>query len=170
MLVAMALCFSGLSACASSTVPATSVPTISVPTLRPTPVPTATPLPLSTPQPIEAAVETVTRALQSNDATALAPLFGDQILVAEGPDGNIGGLVQRDDAIAWLTTRWGQQRAVESNEYIEHFVLLEITTQGWAKVAPLDNGRIIFHLHRYDAQGRGDALNGQWRIDAILYQ
>jgi hypothetical protein len=28
----------------------------------------------------------------------------------------------------------------------------------------------LFHLHRYDAQGRGDALDGQWRIDAISYQ
>ena len=141
-----------------------------LPTMTTMVTPTITPTPLATPQPIEAAVETVTRALQSNDATVLAPLLLDQVLLARGPDGSIGGMIKSEDAIAWLTARWGKQRSVTAREYVEHFVMLEITTQGWANVAPLEQGRIIFHLHRYNAHEQEDALNGQWRIDAILYQ
>jgi hypothetical protein len=170
MLVAIALCFFGLGACAPSTVPAAPVPTIIASTLRPTSASTVTSPSPSTPQPIEDALASVGRALQADDASMLVPLLLDEVLLAREPGTASGELIGRDNAIAWLKARWGNQREVVSNEYIEHFALLEITTQGWAKVAPLDNGRIIFHLHRYDAQGRGDALDGQWRIDAILYQ
>ena len=176
VLIAIALCLFVFGACVPAPTPATSAstitsaPTIIAPALRPTSAPTAAPPPPSTAQPIANALDAVTRALKADDAAVLAPLLLDQVLLAHGPDGNSGGLVKRDDAIAWLTARWSQQRAVTSHDYIEHFVLLEITTQGWANIAPLDNSRIIFHLHRYDAQGQGDALKGQWRIDAILYQ
>ncbi len=109
-------------------------------------------------------------ALESKDATALQLLFNDQILLAQGPESNIGGLIGQAEAIAWLNERWGSHRSIESNNYVEHFVMLEVDTQGWSIIAPMQIDRLVFHLHRYDANGRGDALNGAWRIDTILYQ
>ena len=170
MLAAIALCFLGLSACAPSTVPATPALTIIMPTLQPTPAPTVTPPPLSTPQPVEGVLDTVRRALRVDDTSMLTPLLLDEVLLAREPDVVSGELIGRDKAIEWLKARWNSPHEVVGSEYIEHFVLLGIKTQGWQVVAPAKTGNLLFHLHRYDAQGRGDALDGRWRIDAILYQ
>ena len=172
MWIAIALCCFVLCGCSdapSASVPATLKPIVQQPALRPSSTLFAA-LPPSTPQPIDAALDAVTRALSANDASKLTSLLLDKVLLAQGPDGNAGELVTRAAASAWLKARWGAQRSIASHDYIEHFVMLEITTQGWANLAPLEQGRINFHLHRYNAQGQGDALNGQWRIDAILYQ
>jgi hypothetical protein len=48
--------------------------------------------------------------------------------------------------------------------------MIEVTTSGWSIVAPMLTDRLVFHLHRYNANGQGDALNGVWHVDAILYQ
>ncbi len=172
MLIVVALCcfvFCGCSGVPSIPVLATLKPTAShsVPRLSASPVTT---LPSSTPQPTDDALDAITRALSANNESRLTSLLLDQVLLAQAPAGNVGALVTRAGASAWLKARWGEQRSVTAHDYIEHFVMLEITTQGWADLAPLEHGRIIFHLHRYNAQGQGDALNGQWRIDAILYQ
>ncbi len=170
--IAIALCCSAISGCSdasSASVSATLKPIALPPILRPSSTRMTT-LPPGTPQPIDAALDAVTHALAADDAAPLTSLLLDQVLLALGPDGNVGGLVTRTEASAWLQARWGKQRSVSAHDYVEHFVMLEITTQGWVNLAPLEQGRINFHLHRYNAQGQGDALNGQWRIDAILYQ
>ncbi len=124
MLIVVALCccvFSGCSDAPSTLVLATLKPIARQPALRPSSTPIAT-LPPSTPQPVDDALDAITHALSANDASRLTSLLLDQVLLAQAPDGNIGALVTRADASAWLKARWG------------------------------------------------DALNGQWRIDAILYQ
>ena len=171
-LLVIALCcwvLGGCSGVTSTFVPVTLEPTIRPSVLRPIVSPVAT-LPPGTPQPIDAALDAVTHALAADDAAPLTSLLLDQVLLARGPDGNVGELVTRAEASAWLQARWGKQRSVEAHDYVEHFELLEITSQGWVNLAPLEQGRIRFHLHRYTAQEQGDALSGQWRIDAILFQ
>ncbi|HET7375783.1 MAG TPA: hypothetical protein VFK30_03685, partial [Anaerolineae bacterium] len=76
----------------------------------------------------------------------------------------------RETAHKWLNQRWTAQLSIVSNNYVEHFVMIEIVTQGWSAITPMRTDRLTFHLHRYNAQGLGDSLNGLWRIDAILYQ
>jgi len=172
MWIAVALCclvISGCSDTSSAPVPATLKPTSLPPVLQPSASPVAT-LPLGTPQPIDAALDAVTHALAADNAAPLTSLLLDQVLLARGPDGNVGELVTRAEASTWLQSRWGKQRRVATHDYVEHFVMLEITSQGWVNLAPLEQGRISFHMHRYNGQGQEDALNGQWRIDAILYQ
>lgn len=138
--------------------------------VRSTVSPIASPMPRSTPQPIENAIAQVTRALQADGAASLQGLLLDQVYLAQEPDAGIGGLIGRETAIKWLNQRWAAQLSIVSNNSVEHFVMIEIVTQGWSTVAPMQTDRLTFHLHRYNAQGLGDALNGLWRIDAILYQ
>ena len=76
----------------------------------------------------------------------------------------------RDSAANWLNQRWGKRRMVVSSDYVEHFVLIEIQTTGWMKIAPLEQGDIFFHLHRYGAQGQSDPLRGEWRLDGLFYR
>ena len=97
-------------------------------------------------------------------------LLNDQVLLAQGPEANIGGLIDRAAAIAWLNDLWGNHRSIVSYDYVEHFVMLEVDTHGWLIIAPLQTDRLMFHLHRYDANGQGDALNGAWRMVCLTIQ
>ncbi len=172
VLIVIALCsfvLCGRSSASATPVLATLSPTAVQSVLQPAASPVAT-LPPGTPQPIDAALDAVTHAMAADDATPLTSLLLEQVLLARGPAGDGGVLVTRAEASTWLQARWGKQRSIVSHDYVEHFEMLEITSQGWANLAPLEQGRIIFHLHRYNARGQGDTLNGQWRIDAILYQ
>jgi hypothetical protein len=124
-----------------------------------------------TPEDIEATVQTFARALQAQNAAELSSvLVEDQIWLAEGPNGDTGVAITRKAALDWLNSHWGANRRVISHEYTNHFVLLEITTGDWAALAPIEAGNLVFHLHRYNAQGQADPIHGSWRVDAILYQ
>ncbi|MGB8647453.1 MAG: hypothetical protein WCF84_19615 [Anaerolineae bacterium] len=119
---------------------------------------------------MQATTQAVMRALQANDASMLTSLLLDNLFLAQGPNGDVGDVISRADAIKWLNAHWGANRQVASSDYVEHTVMVEIDTTGWARAAPLQNGSIVFHLHRYDAQGESDGLGGDWRIDTIIYQ
>lgn len=161
-----------MTACAPVAVlpPASPMIARTVTPIRSTVSPIAPPMPRSTPQTIESAVAQVTRDLQADDAASLQALLLDQVYLAVEPDTGIGSLIERETALKWLNQRWGAQLSIVSNNYVEHFVMIEIVTQGWSAITPMQTDRLTFHLHRYNAQGLGDALNGLWRIDAILYQ
>lgn len=163
------LVLSGCSGGAATPILVTHEPTTMPSVTRPVASLVATPPP-RTSQPVVTALDAVTRALAADDVASLTSLLLDQVLLAQGPAGDGGELVTRAEASAWLQARWGKQRSVTAHDYVEHFEMIEITTLGWTNLAPLGQGWINFHLHRYNAQGQGDALNGQWRIDAILYQ
>jgi hypothetical protein len=131
-----------------------------------TPTVLSTREPSPTAQTIDAAVALLQRALQASDPAGLQPLLGDEVLLDNA-------LITRDLAWQWLVDHWGPagtSRRIVATAYTEHFVLLEVETAGWAPVPPLHAGTIEFHLHRYDAAGRGDPLDGEWRIDAIFYE
>jgi len=164
-----------LAACApeESTAPARafSLPT-NAPTQTPLPsaTPRLTPVAQETPQDADSVVNTIKRALQAADAQALMSLLTDEVFVARAPNGNELQTLSRTAVVQWLNARWGASRQVVSSRYVEHFVLLEVGTSGWAKVAPLERGEITLHLHRFAADGRADPLRCSWRIDTILYQ
>jgi hypothetical protein len=69
----------------------------------------------------------------------------------------------------WLNAHWGGRHTVVSKQFVEHFVGIKLVTDGWARIAPVQNGVVELHLHRFNAQGQGDALGGRWRVDTILY-
>lgn len=135
-----------------------------------TTLPTETPAPVETPLDVKQTRQAVAEALQAQTAGKLASLFTSDIWLAEGPVGESGESISQDDALKWLNVHWGTTPRLVSAHYVEHFVKLELTTSGWKKVTPLEQGVIVFHLHRFAANGEPDAINGAWRIDTILYQ
>ncbi len=153
-------------------VTATPVPTSAAVSTHSPILPTleATTAPVRTPETVQLATQAMTRALQRKDASELSALLIDGVFLAKGPNGEVGDTISRDDAVKWLDARWGASRQVISSDYVEHTVMLEIDTSGWARVAPMQNGRISFRLHRYNAQGQEDGLAGDWRIDTIIYE
>lgn len=123
-----------------------------------------------TPEDTKAAVDQISRALRAGDAQGISTLLTDPVWLTAGPLGDIGESISRGDAVSWLETRWGKKRTVVSSDYVEHFVLLEIETTGWPRVDPMQDGSIDLHLHRFNAQGEEEPVQGVWRIDAIIYQ
>ena len=119
-------------------------------------------------QPIAAAVNALKFALRQNDPHLILPLLGKTVLL----EGTTSQMLSREAAFQWLAARWGTGMAheVTTTNYVEHFVLLEVNISGWVRIGDVTSEVITFNLHRYDDNGKGDALGGRWRIDAIFFQ
>ena len=142
-----------------------STPTpVVVPTPRPRPSPTS---PFSDAERQAQAVSVISSALQAKDATLLRPLLLDQVTLAPGGDQGADTL-DREAALAWLQDRIGSGPAVVSQNLVENFGLLEVQTAPWDVKAPVATGTIVFNLHRYDAAGKQDPINGDWKIDVLI--
>ncbi len=164
----------GLGACAPDVPDSSAAPiqptafepvVLSNPTLEPTEPPAVIP----TPQDVDSIIQTVTKALASHDAAQFAPLLLDNLWLGPVEAQDQGQSAGRDDGVKWLTAHWGHI-TISSHNYVRDSALLEITTSGWAKVAPVAQGIVLFHLHRYNSGGQEDDIQGSWRIDTILYQ
>ncbi len=130
---------------------------------------TATDLPPTTPADVTPAVQALTRALQSGDASQLSSLLGTTLWLAQANNETEGESLSREAGIAWLKGHWGRPTIVESS-YIRDGALLSIATSGWLARDPLEQGELLFNLHRYDSSGSMNDLTGQWQIDTILYR
>ena len=121
-----------------------------------------------TSQPIEAAMDALIFALRQTEPQAMLPLLSSDVLL----EGTTSQMLNRDVAWQWLAARWqaNKVREVTEMDYVEHFVLLEVKTSGWARIADARSETLTFNLHRYDDNSKGDALNGHWQIDAIFFQ
>lgn len=136
----------------------------------PTILPLETPAPIETPSDVETTRQAVAQALQEKTASKIGALLTSDIWLAEGPIGEAGESISREDALKWLNTHWAPTQRLVSTDYVEHYVEIEMRTSGWKKVIPLQQGAIVFHFHRFDAHGEPDGINGTWWIDTILYQ
>ncbi len=129
----------------------------------------ATPLPVSTPEDVPDAVKGLESALKANDPAQLAPFMLNEVWIAQQGNEAAGESMERDASVTWLKAHWGKV-TVASSDYARDSALLTLSTSGWAKRAPLTQGIIILNLHRYDSSGSMDDVQGQWKIDTILYQ
>ena len=178
-LLGAALC---LAACGSAEPPLTPTPIpftgapsglLLTPTPAPTPVPpvvirTITPrLALQT---TAEAIDALKQALNAKDASGLVLLLADQVLVTSNANGEGGTILSHSDAGRWLSLRWGATRTLIRTQYVDSLVLLIVDTKDWATASPIKKGTLTFRLHRFNAQGQGDALQGFWEIDTIIYQ
>jgi hypothetical protein len=108
--------------------------------------------------------QTMQRATGSPDLPGMDALLLDRISLST-PTG--GQVLDRMQAAAWLREHAGPGISVTRVDSNTQTVLLEVQTDGWPNKDPLSQGRVSFNLRRYNASGRPDEDNGDWKIDVI---
>jgi hypothetical protein len=113
---------------------------------------------------IDALRQQIGRSLASPDLPGIEDLLLDRVLLSSSEGGQE---LSRADAATWLRDHAGPGLQVTRVDRSALSVLLEVSTEGWPIRPPVSDGTIIFNLHRYDASGRPDEDNGNWKIDII---
>ncbi|MGE5139502.1 MAG: hypothetical protein ACM3JD_08585, partial [Rudaea sp.] len=119
---------------------------------------------------IPAVVQAFRAAFDSNDISRISPLLIDSVFVAQDGDEAAGQSLGRDETSGWLKEHWRGKPVYAGENYVRDSGLLVLTTTGWAAGAPILEGTVLFHLHRYDAEGAMNDAGGTWKIDTILYR
>lgn len=117
-----------------------------------------------TDQQIQALQQQFEQALAAADLPGVERLLLDRVALAT-PQG--GQELDREAAASWLRDRAGPGIRVVRVDRSALAVLLQVTTDGWPRKDPIQAGRVVFNLHRYDAAGRLDETRGDWKIDVI---
>jgi hypothetical protein len=78
-----------------------------------------------------------------------------------------GSVMSASEAETWLRDHAGPGLKVSSLERATQALMLQVFTTGWPKQDPIEQGQLNFSLRRYDASGRLDDDNGDWKIDVI---
>ena len=104
------------------------------------------------------------RALGSPELPGIESLLLDRVLLSSSEGGQE---LERSAAAAWLRDHAGPGVSVTRVDRSSLSVLLEVLTEGWPIRPPVSDGAVTFNLHRYDASGKQDEDNGNWKIDVI---
>jgi hypothetical protein len=121
------------------------------------------------PDDFDTTVQAVSDALRAPDAHGLSGWLAMEVSLGHRPDAAALELLKPESALTWLNVHRGGPHRVVEKQYVEHDVAIELVTDEWAKIAPIQNGIVELHLHRFNAQGSGEPLDGHWRIDTILF-
>ena len=78
-----------------------------------------------------------------------------------------GSVMDNAEAAAWLRDRAGPGLKIARLERDTQTLMLQVMTDGWTVKAPVQQGHVSFSLRRYDANGRPDEDQGEWKIDVI---
>jgi hypothetical protein len=78
-----------------------------------------------------------------------------------------GSVMDSSHAAVWLRDRAGPGIKVSRVEQGTQTLMLHVVSEGWPNKDPIEQGRVSFSLRRYDASGRLDEENGDWKIDVI---
>jgi hypothetical protein len=100
----------------------------------------------------------------SPDLTGVESLLLDHVSLST-PQG--GSVMSATEAETWLRDHAGPGMKVSRLERATQALMLQVFTTGWPKKDPVDQGQLNFSLRRYDASGRLDDENGDWKIDVI---
>jgi uncharacterized protein YceK len=106
----------------------------------------------------------IDRSLASPDLPGIESLLLDRVLLSSTEGGQE---LDRAGAASWLRDHAGPGLQVVRIERSALSVLLEVLTEGWPDLPPVTDGTVTFNLHRYDASGKQDEDNGNWKIDVI---
>lgn len=104
------------------------------------------------------------QALAAAELPGVERLLLDRVALAT-PQG--GEELDREAAAGWLRDHAGPGIRVVRVDRSALAVLLQVTTEGWPQKEPIQAGRVLFNLHRYDSSGRQDDERGDWKIDVI---
>jgi hypothetical protein len=78
-----------------------------------------------------------------------------------------GSVMDSTQAATWLRDRTASGIKVSRVEQGTQTMMLQVVTEGWPNKDPIEQGRVSLSLRRYDASGRLDEDNGDWKIDVI---
>ncbi len=140
------------------------------PSVTPSPTTEETIAPAPTPDDVQETVRALNRALQSGDSAQISPFLLDIVWVAGEENPGAGETLDRQAGLQWIKQHWAATITLSSAEFVRDSALLEVGSSGWAKVKPLEQGDLILHLHRYNANGHPDDIEGSWKIDSLLYK
>jgi hypothetical protein len=104
------------------------------------------------------------QAVANPDLPDIEQLLLDHVSLST-PDG--GQVLDRADTASWLRDHAASGIKVTRVDRSTQTVTLEVLTEGWPIKAPLEQGQVSFSLRRYDASGRLDEDNGDWKVDVI---
>jgi hypothetical protein len=160
--------------------------TRSIRTPIPTPERSASPSPAVSPAAIKPSVgpspsAVATRPTSSDDDTAQLQRRFDQTIgdprlpgvedllldhvSLSTPQG--GSVLDNDQAASWLRDRATTGITVTRTDAGTQSVMVQVVTEGWPNSDPIQQGRVIFTLRRYDRNGKADEENGAWKVDVI---
>jgi hypothetical protein len=103
--------------------------------------------------------------LSSAGLSGIEQLLLDHVSLSTSAGGNV---MSGADAAAWLRDHAGPGIMVTQVQRGTQEVMLVVSTEGWPKKDPIEQGNVNFSLRRYDASGRQDESGGgDWKIDVI---
>jgi hypothetical protein len=104
------------------------------------------------------------QALASPDLPGIEGLLLDHVSLSTSDGGQV---MDAGQTAGWLRDHAGRGIQVTRIDRSTQAVMLEALTEGWPIQPPLDQGQVSFGLRRYDANGREDEDNGDWKVDVI---
>lgn len=104
------------------------------------------------------------QTVASSDLPGVEGLLLDRVAfsTAEG-----GSVMDTGQAAAWLRDHAGAGIKVVRLDRGTQSLMLQVLTDGWPSKDPIQQGQVTFSLRRYDANGRPDEDQGDWKIDVI---
>ena len=100
----------------------------------------------------------------SSDLPGLESLLLDHVSFSTAQGGSI---MDANQAASWLRDRAGNGIKVARLDRGTQSLVLQVLTEGWPNKDPIQQGQVTFSLRRYDANGRPDEENGEWKVDVI---
>ena len=104
------------------------------------------------------------RIVASSDLPGVESLLLDHVSFSTAQGGSI---MDANQAASWLRDRAGNGIKVARLDRGTQSLVLQVLTEGWPNKDPIQQGQVTFSLRRYDANGRPDEENGEWKVDVI---
>jgi hypothetical protein len=108
--------------------------------------------------------ERLQQALASPDLPDIEALLLDHVSLSTADGGQVLDAAQ---TASWLRDHAGRGIQVTRVDRSTQAVMLEAQTDGWPTQPPLQQGQVSFGFRPYDASGREDEDNGDWKVDVI---
>ena len=106
----------------------------------------------------------IEQVMDSPDMSGIEGLLLDHVALSTSAGGSV---LDNGQAATWLRDHAGPGIRLTRVERGTQTLMLQVLTEGWPNKDPIQQGEVSFSLRRYDANGRPDEENGDWRIDVI---
>ncbi len=106
----------------------------------------------------------IEQAVASPDLPGVEGLLLDHVSFSTAQGGSV---MDASHAATWLRDHAASGIKVSRLDRGTQSLVLQVLTDGWPNKDPIQQGQVTFSLRRYDANGRPDEENGEWKVDVI---